>query len=1029
MNRPTPAPDPGRSRSGQSTPAQGDLNSSGVKTPSTETIDRERHSRIARWFEELYDLEGPERRERLEQMRKEDRIGVRMLQELLALDVEGSSPLDLPHSDEPLRMPDRIGEFRIVEELGSGGMAVVWLAEQDTPRRQVALKVLRHAQWSAGGLARFEREAAALGRLNHPGIAQVHRGGTQRQGSDCFAFLAMELIEGQRFTAWASKASLEERLNLLARVSDAVHYAHGQGVIHRDLKPSNVMVSSGGDPKILDFGVARLRPTEGDEQGDTMTRLGEVVGTLQYMAPEQARATGEEIDERADVYSLGVLTYEVLGGRLPYEVSDLPVHLAAERIETQEPVRLGRVDSSLVGDLETIVGKALEKDPARRYATARAFGDDLRRYLANVPIQARRASAWYRTRKFIARNRLTVSLGSAVFLLLVTAVAGMSWKAREAQGLARISNQRLERAREVTRLLTEMFDSIDPELEGPDARVADMMVRAEQSLTGSDRSPLVHAALHHSLGQAWSRLGDNDVAVRHLRRAVELNREAGAESWELAQSLGALGSHLLEEGGAPPVEIRGYLEGAVKEATEALGADDPVTIDYAVRLAYFEWEFGEREGVLDRLRELVVALERTSDPGEWRGSHARQRLAAALTMAGEYEEAERWIREAVEVTSEKYGERHVRTALQRNVYSDLLREQGRFEESLEQAELALEIYENADLVDGPRVGATLTQTAGACLAMGRHEQGLAYLERAQELVGKPEERLSRSSITVSLLLGTALLDLGDVDRAGPVLEVLGEVATEENGATLETRARTLDGLGILASWRGDLEGAYEFQREANELRDSDPGTTLPDLAGALFNEGTLLRRLKRYEESIGPLRRSLELETELRGIEHPYTAQAGFELALTLSHLDRHDAAAEYLENSLRGFGASLGDRSPEAGTVLMMQGIIEVERGNPERAIEFLERRRQLPMSDAERCHLDSWVGHAEVDLGLPEQAWERLEPQVEWLRESGRWSESQKLATDLGVSASLALRDMGRFEEGQALAAEVGLDLPAAP
>ncbi len=1000
-----------------------------MKSPSTETIDRERHSRIARWFEELFELEGPLRSERLEQMRKEDRVGVRMLQELLALDAEGSSPLDQPHSEEPLKMPDRIGEFRILEELGSGGMAVVWLAEQDTPKRQVALKVLRHAQWSANGLARFEREAAALGRLNHPGIAQVHGGGTQRQGSDCFAFLAMELVEGQRFSEWASKARLEERLNLLARVSDAVHYAHGQGVIHRDLKPSNVMVSSGGDPKILDFGVARLRPTEGDEPGDTMTRQGEVVGTLQYMAPEQARAAGEEIDERADVYSLGVLAYEVLGGRLPYEVSDLPVHLAAERIETQDPLRLGRVDKTLAGDLETIVEKALEKDPARRYASARAFGDDLRRTLAHVPIEARRASAWYRTRKFVTRNRLTVAFGSAVFLMLLLAAAGMTWKAREAEAFARLSNQRLDRALEVTRLWTEMFDSIDPELEGPDARVADMMVRAEQGLSASDRSPLVHAALHHSLGQAWSRLGKSEVALRHLRRAVELNREGGAESWELAQSLGTLGSHLFEEGGAPPFEIRGFLEGAVEAATEARGPDDPTTISYAVRLAYFEWEFGEREGVLDRLRELVGSFDGRSDAEALRGSQARQMLAAALTSAGEYEEAGRWIREAVEATSASHGEQHVRTALERNVYSDLLREQGRFDEALEQAGLALEIYENAELFDGPRVGATLIQAAGACLEKGDYEAGLTYLARAEELVGTPEERPSPSSIKVGLLLCNAYFGLGDVERAGPVAEALGEVGTAENGATLEMRAKILDSLGILASWRGDLSGAYDYQRKANQLRDSDPGTTIPDLAGALFNEGTLLRRLGRHEEALVPLRRALELENEVRGTAHPYSAQNSFELGATLWLLKRHDEAAELLEVSRAGYSASLGEESTEFATVLVMQGVVEVERGNSERAIEILEHRRSLPIDELNLCQLEAWIGRAEVDLGLPEQAWARVEPKMEWLRSQGDWRKGQLLAENLCRTASLALRDMGRLEEGQAIAAELEIELPPGP
>jgi WD40 repeat protein/predicted Ser/Thr protein kinase len=364
------------------------------------------------------------------------------------LDLSLRSPLEgtrrtLAAPSPPL--PLTIARYRVVRVLGEGGMGTVYEAEQDNPRRTVALKVLRPVLASAPLLKRFAQEVQILGRLHHPGIAQVYDAGVAEGGQPYFA---MELITGVPLDRYAREHALDSRgrLELIAKVCDAVQHAHEKGVIHRDLKPGNILVEESGQPKVLDFGVARA--TGADLATTTaQTEAGQLLGTLAYMSPEQVAADPPAIDRRCDVYALGVMLYELLAHRRPYSLEHLPLPEVARVIREHEPSRLGLIDAHLRGDVETIVARALEKDKARRYASAGDLASDVRRYLNNEPIHARPASALYYLRKFARRHKALVGgvLG-VIAALAAGAVVSLLYAVR-ADHNAREASQNERKAR------------------------------------------------------------------------------------------------------------------------------------------------------------------------------------------------------------------------------------------------------------------------------------------------------------------------------------------------------------------------------------------------------------------------------------------------------------------------------------------------------------------------------------------------------------------------------------------------------
>ncbi len=398
-------------------------------------------------------------------------------------------------------IPRKLGKYSIKRLINSGGMGSVFEAVQENPRRAVALKVIKPGLASRSALRRFEYESQILARLRHPGIAQVFEAGSETDlaGGEPIPYFVMEYIPNARpINEYVAVADLplNEKLALFVKVCDAVHHGHTKGIIHRDLKPSNILVDSAGNVKIIDFGVARA--TDSDLAVTTLqTDVGQLLGTMQWMSPEQVEADPHDIDTRSDVYALGVVLYELVTGQLPYDIIKAPVYEAARVIREQPPARPSSLSYIAKGDLETILLKALEKDRNRRYRSAAELADDINRFIGHEPVGARRGSALYDLKKFARRNRAVFS----VFILIAVTLVGTSialWvAARHAFQASAEASHASEVAGRVTDLLRRLMSldgqrlAADPEagraqldeicrlLDGPPRMVSDRRLAAD----------------------------------------------------------------------------------------------------------------------------------------------------------------------------------------------------------------------------------------------------------------------------------------------------------------------------------------------------------------------------------------------------------------------------------------------------------------------------------------------------------------------------------------------------------------------
>jgi non-specific serine/threonine protein kinase/serine/threonine-protein kinase len=634
-----------------------------------------------------------------------------------------------------------IGPFRIVRKLGEGGMGVVYEAEQQRPRRLVALKVIRGGHTvDDNALRLFQREIQTLAHLSHPGIAQLYETGVTDDGMH---FFAMELIRGEPLSDWLKKrsdgpvtpAEMKIRLGVFRKICDAVAYAHQKGVIHRDLKPGNILIPTPPagssieyavpEVKILDFGLARM--TDTDVQMTTYaTEIGTVRGTLSYMSPEQARGNPDAIDLRTDVYSLGVILYEMVTGHLPYDLSRVQLHEAIRIICEDPPKFLATVFAGakrLDADVATIAGKCLEKAAARRYQSAAALGEDVQRYLTNQPILARPPSAAYQFRKLVMRHKAPFAAAAGAFVLLLAFSIAMTVQAvriakeRDRANLERDrANQEAETARRVSDFLEGLFKVSDPwSARGKEASPRELVdAGAERIETELKDQPKIQARLMRTLGVVYSGLGVLDKSEPLLKRAAALaESQYGQESLEYADSIGRLGGL---ENQARAHDIRSRL----------LRSDDPrmAASHYGLGI----WQVMERmpEGKTN-LRRALEIVEASSSPDDQLHLSILNDLGLAYSFERDRARAIEYFRKALAIRERIYPAVHVERGMGLGNLGMELMLAGQRQEARRYLEESLSIFERALPSDHPH-------TSVAVETLGELERLDGHLDRARGLL-------------------------------------------------------------------------------------------------------------------------------------------------------------------------------------------------------------------------------------------------------------------------------------------------------
>jgi serine/threonine protein kinase/tetratricopeptide (TPR) repeat protein len=862
----------------------------------------------------------------------------------------------------------RIGPYKLLQEIGQGGMGAVFLVEQDQPvRRRVALKVIKAGMDSAQVVARFEAERQALALMDHPNIARVFDAGTTDGGRP---FFVMELVKGIPITQYCDEARLspKQRLELFIPVCQAIQHAHQKGIIHRDVKPSNVLVTLVDGkpvPKVIDFGIAKATDQRLTERS-LFTQLGSIVGTLEYMSPEQADLASVDVDTRTDVYALGVLLYELLTGTTPLERERLREAGYAEilrRIKEEEPsrpstrlsgsgdrlasiaavrgVEPGRLARTMRGDLDWIVMKALEKSRTRRYETANGFARDVQRYLDGDAVEACPPSAGYRLRKFVGKHRAAIATAAALAGLLIAgagisvAMAVRAVRAERATGLerdravaaegeAKAEGEKSRRSAEESRAVLNFFQeqvlaAARPEGQegglGPEVSIRKALDAAEPRIAGAFRDqPAIEASVRDVIGRSYIYLGEWGMAIGQLERARQLFESRlgpdHPDTFPCRTDLAAAYRYAGRTAEAIPL-----LRATVEAMETRLGRDHPDTLNVRNDLGATYVVAGRAAEAIALIEPTLKLLETKLGPDHIRSITGRANLAEAYLNAGRDDDAIRLHEANLKVSEAKLGPNHPDTLNGRNNLARAYQAAGRTSEAIPLLESSVKACEARLGTSHPTVLTGRFNLAQVYVAAGR----IAEAIRLQEANLKASEAKLGADHLITLACRNDLAK--EYLAAGRTAEAirLHEANLKASEATLgPDHLHTLIGRNNLGrAYRAAGRTAEAIRLQEANLKASE-ATLAPDHPILIGNRNNLAQDYlvaERTAEAIPLFEASVKAFEAKLGTDHPSTLTARNNLAAAYQAAGRTAQAISLFEVTLRARETKLGPDHPDTLT------------------------------------------------------------------------------------------------------------------